>query len=93
MPLKSTKQIQLLKMQQRLIVANEEERKEREENAKAALRVLKLTAKENLADFAEIVFDFDNGEHHHEWYDIPMNKLRTPDGGDWNTPLVQARVS
>lgn len=90
MPLKSTKQIQLLKMQQRLIVANEEERKEREENAKEALRVLKLTAKENLADFAEIVFDFDNGEHHHEWYDILMNKLRTPDGGDWNTPLVPA---
>lgn len=90
MPLKASKEIQLRQLQQKLIVENEEERLKREARAKEALEMLRITAKENLADFAETVFDFDNGEHHHEWYGILMNKLRTPEGGDWDTPLVPA---
>ena len=47
-------------------------------------------AKNNLADFAEYVFGFDNGKHHNEWYNILMNKLRTPKDGDMDSPLEPA---
>lgn len=93
MPLKSPKAIQTLQLQQKMIAMNQEERLEREARAKEAMALLKVTAKNNLADFAEVVFDFDNGEHHHEWYNLLMDKLKTPEGGDWDTPLEPAPVN
>lgn len=49
-----------------------------------------INAKNNLSDFAEYVFGFDNGKHHNEWYNILMNKLRTPKDGDLDSPLEPA---
>ena len=90
MPLKSSKQIQKLKLQQKMIVANEEERVKRQEEAAEIFEALKKEAHDDLSAFAETVFDFDNGEHHHEWYKILMNKMKTPEGGDWDTDLEPA---
>ena len=59
-------------------------------DAAEALRMLRLSAKHNLSDFAEFVFDFDNGRHHHEWYNILMNKLRSPKGANWDAELEPA---
>ena len=59
-------------------------------DAAEALRMLRLSAKHNLSDFAEFVFDFDNGKHHHEWYNILMNKLRSPRGANWDAELEPA---
>lgn len=53
-------------------------------------QLMVVNAKNNLADFAEYVFGFNNGKHHNEWYNILMNKLRTPEGGDLDTPLEPA---
>lgn len=60
------------------------------EDYQKAQQLMTANARNNLADFAEYVFDFDNGEHHNEWYNIIMNKLRTPKGGDLDTPLEPA---
>ena len=90
MPLKSSKQIQKLKLQQKMIVANEEERVKRQEEAAEIFEALKKEAHDDLSAFAETVFDFDNGEHHHEWYKILMNKMKTPEDGDWDTDLEPA---
>lgn len=51
---------------------------------------LRNYARQDLSFFAEYVFDFDNSKHHHEWYRLLQDKLRTPIGGDWDTPLEPA---
>lgn len=53
-------------------------------------QLMTINAKNNLSDFAEYVFGFDNGKHHNEWYNILMNKLRTPKDGDLDSPLEPA---
>lgn len=53
-------------------------------------QLMAANAKNNLADFAEYVFGFDNGKHHNEWYNILMNKLRTPKDGDMDSQLEPA---
>lgn len=53
-------------------------------------QLMTVNAKNNLSDFAEYVFGFDNGKHHNEWYNILMNKLRTPKDGDLDSPLEPA---
>lgn len=62
----------------------------RMQNAIEARELLKEAAKVNLADFAEVVFDYDNSKHHQEWYNILMNKLMSPKDGDMDAELVPA---